>query len=287
MLQFYPLNEVHETMKMLSSLWVSALLLFGVPVIAQETLAQPPRVLASVHPLALMAASIVPEEQLSVLLPPGVTPHDFSLRPSDIDTIQNADIILWAGARAEPYLRGFVQRWPEKQWIDVSSFYEQGMVNDAHWWFSTTMMTRAQQALAQALQQDSSTFAAQVEQAVTQAKQQLAPLKQRGFFVFHRAYDHWVQDMQLNQLGAFTISPERKPGAKTLQTMRDQLSRGEVVCVFSEPEFPSSLVQSVVKGIDVKQGELDPMAMHIPLQANGYALFIEDLATRFERCLAP
>ena len=275
-------------MKNLPLLLISLLLSLSLSGQAAPISHEPPyKVLASVHPLALMAASLVEAEQLSVLLPPGMTPHDFSLRPSDIDVIQNADVIIWSGAQAEPYLSGFARRWPDKIWIDVAKLREEGQPNDGHWWFSPAMMVRAQQQLAGALELPAGSFAADVDAALQRAEQLLAPLRSRGFFVFHRAYDHWVQAMQLNQVGAFTLSPEQKPGMKTLQRMRDQLTSGEVVCVFSEPEFSPALVQSVVRGLDVKQGELDPVASHISVTKSGYPDFIEDLAQRFATCLSP
>ena len=278
----------------LAALWPG----LAVPVLADKPL----QVLASVHPLGLVAASVVPPARLRVLLPPGVTPHDFSLRPSDITVIQTADVILWAGADAEPYLAGFVHRWPDKIWIDVSRFapplnpadrhadhdhHHHHDGQDPHWWFSPPMMVKAQQQLAQVLGVDAGDFARSTGRSVALATQRLAPLRTRGFFVFHRAYDHWVDLLELNQAGAFTLTPEQKPGLKTLQSMRRQLQRGEVVCVFSEPQFSPALVESVVKGLPVKRGELDPMAQHIPLQANGYALFLTDLTDRFVTCLQP
>lgn len=266
-------------------LLLSALLLLTTVASAVAAQNNNPRVLVSIHPLALVAASVVELDNLDILLPEGMTPHDFSLRPSDIERIQNADVIVWAGAETEPYLAGFVDRWPEKKWLDVSLAKNTTEINDPHWWFSTELMIKAQQQLTHALKLPNNNFEQQVNLAVEQAQQQLAPLQQRGFLVFHQAYDHWVSAMQLNQVGAFTISPEIKPGAKTIQRMRQQLSAGEVVCVFSEPEFSPSVVDMVTRGIAINKGELDPMAYNIPIQADGYVLFINDLAQRFVSCL--
>ncbi|MFY9180003.1 MAG: zinc ABC transporter substrate-binding protein [Venatoribacter sp.] len=271
-------------MKRLGFLCLTLTLLYG-----QSALAALPekaiQVLASVHPIALMAASVVPTEQLHTLVPVGMTPHDFSLRPSDIDTIQNADIIIWAGKDSEPYLAGFTQRWSDKIWIDISSYGKGSEVKDPHWWFATDIMIQAQDRLAAELGVVHSDFASRVRAATQYAYSELTPLQKQGFFVFHQAYDHWVKAMDLHQVGAFTISPERKPGARTLQTMRKQLSQGEVVCVFSEPEFSPALVDATVAGIEINRGELDPMATHIALAEDGYIKFIEDLTQRFKRCL--
>src|SRR5690554_2220008 len=243
------------------------------------------QVMASIHPLALVAASVVEPDSLEVLLPKGMTPHDFSLRPSDIDRIQCADVIIWAGAVAEPYLVAFFVRWSETKCLDESMTESSTDIKGSHWGLSTELKIKAQQQLALMLRLPSNDFEQQVDQAVDEARRQLTPLRHRGFLVFHQAYDHWVESMQLNQIGAFTISPELKPGAKTIQRMRKQLGNGDVVCVFSEPEFSPNIVETVTRGIDIKRGELDPMAYNIPLQADGYVLFINDLTQRFISCL--
>ncbi|QQD20309.1 hypothetical protein GJQ54_00355 [Oceanospirillaceae bacterium ASx5O] len=323
-------QESPDTMKNFSLMIgaVCGCLLAVLPVQAAD---QDLQVLASVHPLGLVAASVVPEAQLQVLLPLGMTPHDFSLKPSDIERIRQADVVLWSGAVAEPYLSGFVGRWPQQVWIDASAgqqpaadvthaaahddhehndhdhsahqpdeqhndhepagqeqhaHHHDGFA-DPHWWLNPQRMIHTQQQLAAALQQDASPFAAAVTQQLAASARVLEPLQDRGFFVFHRAWDHWVEQFGLNQVGAFTLSPEYKPGARTLQSMRAQLQRGEVVCVFSEPEFSPALVDAVVKGLAVKRAELDPLAQHIPLGADGYVRYLADLTGRFATCLKP
>lgn len=263
--------------------WVFVLIFLTTQAHAEQT---HKKILASIHPLALVAASVVATEQIETLVPKGMTPHDFSLRPSDIDRIQNADLVLWAGAEAEPYLKGFVKRWPDKQWLDVSQFAALTTVKDPHWWLSPNLMIAAQQQLATQLGVSSNDFDEQIEGYVQQAKQTLEPLREQGFWVFHQAYDHYVELMGLKQLGAFTLSPEHKPGGRTLQKIRKQLSSGEAVCVFSEPEYSPALVETVLKGSNAKRGELDPMAIDIPLQADGYLLYLQDMTQRFSECLA-
>lgn len=65
------------------------------------------RVLTSIKPLQLIAAAVqdgvgTPE----VLLPPGASPHHFTLRPSDILRVREADLLYWIG----PDLEGFLPR---------------------------------------------------------------------------------------------------------------------------------------------------------------------------------
>lgn len=65
------------------------------------------RVLTSIKPLQLIAAAVldgvaVPE----VLLPPGASPHNYALRPSDVRKVQSVDLLYWIG----PDMEGFLPR---------------------------------------------------------------------------------------------------------------------------------------------------------------------------------
>ena len=45
-----------------------------------------------------------------------------------------------------------------------------------------------------------------------------------------------------------------------MQNMRNQLQNKEVTCVLSEPQFSPALINTVVNGLPIQQGELDPLA---------------------------
>jgi len=64
-------------------------------------------VTVSIPPLAGMVAPLLgKDDQLNVLLKPGVSPHGFQLRPSHLRTLQNSDLVLFVG--------GGVDAWIEK-----------------------------------------------------------------------------------------------------------------------------------------------------------------------------
>lgn len=245
-----------------------------------------PRVLASIHPLALMAASLVPPSHLSTLLPPGMTPHDFALKPSDIDLILDADIILWTGPDSEPYLRGLAKRWPDKTWVDVSEAGQNGDITNPHWWLSPELIGIAQQRLARQLGTTADAFQTVLDFAVSASFEQLTPVREKGFLVYHNAFDHWVSAMQLNQLGAFLDSPEHSPGFRSMFEKRQLMSSGDVHCIFTEPEFPTRLIDRLTEGKDIPRAELDAIALHIPISANAYPEYLLDMASRVYECLS-
>ncbi|MDF1761979.1 MAG: zinc ABC transporter substrate-binding protein [Oleibacter sp.] len=243
------------------------------------------KVLVTLHPLALIAASVVSLDQLEVLMPPGASPHDFALRPSDIDRIQEADVVFWVGPQAEPYLAGFAQRWPEKRWITLSDFANADQPQDDHYWLSAQIAIKAQQMLAKTLGKDSAFFAADVKDALTYSHVALAPVKNVGFFVYHRAYDHWVYEQGLNQQGYFTMSSERKTGMRTLTEMRAQLLAGNIACVFVGKGVDLGLVEKLTEGANVRQQVLDPLANGISISEHAYGDYLRKLADDALKCL--
>lgn len=62
-------------------------------------------VLVSTQPYALILNSTLPAEiDISVLIEPGASPHDFQLRPSHLKKIAQADLVVWGGESLEPFL---------------------------------------------------------------------------------------------------------------------------------------------------------------------------------------
>jgi zinc transport system substrate-binding protein len=258
------------------------------------------RILVSNKPLALIAAATYPAEQIDILVPDGMSPHDYSLRPSDIGKIRQADKILWAGHHMEPYLSKFAAKFAKQsdgsktKWLDATHLMkDMGLYgSDPHVWLSPELAIEISKRIAEwnvvdtvQAQKDHRAFASELTALVSTSKAQLAPLKHHGFFVFHQAYDYWFQAIDIKQVGAFTLSPERKPGARHVQNMRNQLQSKEVSCVLSEPQFSPALINTVVNGLTIKQGELDPLAGNSVLTKTAYLDWLSDMTNTLAECL--
>ncbi|KIQ37634.1 MULTISPECIES: zinc ABC transporter substrate-binding protein ZnuA [Pseudomonas syringae group] len=83
-------------------LWAS---LLAVPSAQAEV-----RILTSIKPLQLIAAAVqdgvgTPE----VLLPPGASPHNYALRPSDVRRVRDVQLLYWIGPGMETFLPRVLQ----------------------------------------------------------------------------------------------------------------------------------------------------------------------------------
>lgn len=273
-----------------------------------------PEVLTTVKPLQLIATAItagVSEPQN--LLPVNASPHDYQLKPSDMRKLKAADIIIWVGEPLEHFLqKPITQRSTAAQVITLSPTDPGGHEDeqaeddqddhhhhgsgDPHPWLSPIKAREFATQLAQSLikldpsnssryNDNLKQFKDRLTKTTSKITQQLEPVKSQGYFVFHDAYSGFEDYFQLNHLGAFTLSPERQPGAKHLNEIRQQLELSTAICLFAEPQFKPAIVKTISQGLDVKTATLDPLASQIEVSATGYFDFLQELADSFHQCL--
>ncbi|EHK2921557.1 MULTISPECIES: zinc ABC transporter substrate-binding protein ZnuA [Vibrio] len=275
--------------------------------------AQAITVLTSIKPIQLMVTELTegvttPE----VLVQSNASPHDYSLRPSDVKKVASADLVIWYGHDLEPFLEKVVSnrsstltlseipnlalREFDSEHSHDHDGHDHGS-HDPHFWLGIKPVKQVAQAVVNKLVEIDTAnaktysnnlvkFEEQLAAKDKEIEQQLAPVKNQGYFVFHDAYGYFEERYQLNNLGHFTVTPDRKPGAKTLIQIRKTLGSGNVACVFSEPQFTPAVVESVMRGSDVAKGELDPLGSVIKVEPGSYFNLLGNMADSFEQCLA-
>lgn len=73
-------------------------------------------IVTSIKPLGFIASSIADGvTDTEVLVPAGASPHDYSLKPSDIQKLQGAELILWVGEDIDAFLDKTLRPMPFKR----------------------------------------------------------------------------------------------------------------------------------------------------------------------------
>lgn len=117
-------------------------------------------------------------------------------------------------------------------------------------------------------------------------RERLRPVRSEPFLVFHDAYQYFEGRYGLNAVGSITVSPERQPGARRIQEVRRKIAELQPRCVFSEPQFESALVRTVIEGSGVRSGVLDPLGVELPAGPEAYPALMRGLAASLVACLA-
>jgi zinc transport system substrate-binding protein len=86
-------------------------------------------------------------------------------------------------------------------------------------------------------------------------------------------------------VGPLTVSPERIPSARRLVSLRERIDQLDVCCVFREPQFQSSLVETLVEDTGARIGILDPMGAPGDAGEDAYFRLMERNTDSLVACL--
>ncbi|KAF1368464.1 zinc ABC transporter substrate-binding protein ZnuA [Yokenella regensburgei] len=284
-------------------------------------------VVASLKPLGFIASAIADGvTDTQVLLPDGASEHDYSLRPSDVKRLQNADLVVWIGPEMEAFMDKSTQSIAPEKKVTIAQLdavkpllmkgadddhdehghdHDNSEKSDAHHhhgdynmhlWLSPEIARLSAVAIHDKLVElmpqrraklddNLKAFEESLNQTDKQVSNELAPLKGKGYFVFHDAYGYYEKHYGLTPLGHFTVNPEIQPGAQRLHEIRTQLVEQKATCVFAEPQFRPAVVEAVARGTFVRMGTLDPLGTSIQLGKTSYTQFLTQLANQYASCL--
>ena len=83
----------------------------------------------------------------------------------------------------------------------------------------------------------------------------------------------------------YAINSDRQPGVRHLRNLQRRIKTENITCVFTEPQFRSSLVDLVVEGTNVRTATLDPLGAHIKKGPELYFSLLKNNAQAFVACL--
>ncbi|WP_397450779.1 zinc ABC transporter substrate-binding protein [Pseudomonas sp. NA-150] len=279
------------------------------------------RVLTSIKPLQLIAAAVqdgvgMPE----VLLPPGASPHNYALRPSDVRRVGEVDLMYWIGPDMESFLprvlatrklptvsvqtlpglhlRRFGADSESHEAADPAEHdhdHQPGSL-DAHLWLSSfnarviaakmaADLSAADPANAEHYQRNLKAFDTRLDTMDANIKARVAGVAGKPFFVFHEAFDYFEDAYGLKHTGVFSVAAEVQPGAQHVAAMRARLTEVGKTCVFSEPPMRPRLAETLTSGLPVKLAELDGLGGYTPASVQGYEQMMEKLGSDLAGCL--
>jgi zinc transport system substrate-binding protein len=227
------------------------------------------QVVASFYPLAYGAQQIG-GSSVSVrnLTPPGAEPHDLELKPSDVISIQNADLVLYLGNGFQPAIEKAVSS-THAHGIDLltgirqrTGSDEQGHpVPDPHVWLDPNLYAQIATKIGTALGRPraASAFTARLHALDAEYRTGLAHCKRHTIVTSHAAFGYLAQRYKLTQLALEGISPEAEPSPKALANLIQEVRRSHATTVFFETLVSPKLAQTVARNAHVTTAVLDPI----------------------------
>jgi len=168
---------------------------------------------------------------------------------------------------------------------------------DPHVWLdpvnAKAIVHEIEEALVKADPEHASTYEAnahkmmdKIDSLTAELREELEPVHEKGFIVFHDAYQYFEQRFDMAAIGSITVSPEVMPGAERVSELREKISDSSATCVFSEPQFEPKLVGILVEGTGARTGVLDPLGATLAKGPDLYFQLIRNMASSLKKCLS-
>ena len=264
-----------------------------------------PTILASIKPvqliITLLNRPLLAHDinlEVSTLLPPGSTPHDYVLKPSDIVRVLQADLIVWMGPAVEPYLVPIIARADLDKVIEISQLdvlkrlpfrallenegghddnehhsheHDEILQFDPHlWWSVDNAEVIATQILSGfGSESDGNKPVMDKEAMVKQAMQPIRALltsKQRqatklqpSFLLFHDGLQYLESDLGVVSAARVALDDDHRPGIKTLLALKQKVEVNRVVCVVAETNTNVSIIHKIEAATPLRQIVIDSL----------------------------
>lgn len=288
-------------------------------------LASPPKVAADIAPVHSLVAEVLGEiGKPALIVPPAASPHGHNMRPSEAAALNAADLVIWMGPALTPWLQQAIDNLaggahslvlldihgatllpyrddphfePEGEAEEEAHDHESGEI-DPHAWLDPENARLWLGAIADILSEidpeNEAAYRANAEAAgerigalVGELSNELAPLGDKPFIVFHDAYQYFEHHFGLQAIGAISHGDAAPPGPRRISAMRKLIADTGAACVFAEPQFPSGLVATVTEGTSAEGAVLDPLGVALQPGPGLYPQLLRELAETLRSCLDP
>ena len=224
-------------------------------------------VVGSFYPLAWVADRVAaPGTRIVDLTPAGAEPHDLELTPRDLETLQDANVVLYLGHGFQPAVEKAVEgrSGPSIDLLSTQTLRpgaEEGATADPHVWLDPTRLARIAIAVGSALHREQAAehLAAELQTLDREFRTGLARCRRHEIVTSHAAFGYLAARYGLVQVALTGLSPEAEPSPKDLERLVDDVRRSGATVVFSETLVSPRLAETIAREAGAATAVLDPI----------------------------
>jgi zinc transport system substrate-binding protein len=250
----------------------------------------------------------------NLLMRSTVSPHDFTLKPSNIRTLNQADIIFWIGPSLETRLAKSIRNASKSARVveilkspnikileirtteDAHDHDHNHDEADPHIWLNTqnaiaiassvrSAMSELDPTKAGTYTKNFNEFVARMAQIQASISSNLKPVLKERFITYHDSAHYFEEEFGLDGRGAVTPSSEHRPGAKRISELRKLIKAKNITCIFSQPYNNQKILQSIAKRSQAKIATLDTIGHAMKPGPKLYEELMLNLSSSIHNCL--
>lgn len=227
---------------------------------------------------------------ISLVVPPGTSPHAFDVSPQTIKELQGTSVVFaighgvdqWvaqipegvAGSRMVLLDPGISLREPheeeESSGHDEEAHGEHAVGIDPHYWLDpdnakimvrtiADELSRLDPVNSEQYRKNAEEYRMLLDQKNAEWMAALQPYTKRDIITFHDAFYYFADHFGLNVVGTFEPFAGKEPTPKYLQDLLMQIKKHNVKVLFIEPQFSHESLETFAKDVGATIEVLDEM----------------------------
>ncbi len=250
------------------------------------------QVVVSILPLKSMVERVADgRARVTVLVPPGASPHTFEPRPEAVKALARADLVVFVGMGLEdPWGYRLVQSAGKDpgQVVELARGAVPTPDSNPHVWLSPkngqVMVRNLAEALARRDPAHAAEYRARADSLVealdslyTVYRERFATLPHRAFVATHAAWAYLARDFGLQQAAVLQRKPGEEPSARQVAEILQRMKQQGVEVVVVEPQLPEKAARTLAQETGARIVRLDPLGV-----ASGHTDYLDLLAYDLE-----
>lgn len=233
-----------------------------------------PKYAVTCLPLKFILMEIIgSEEEITLLVDAGYSPHTYSPQPSVLKKMEKAELIFFV---EKDFDKWFI-RQPFNNLKEVFKLLPESFILrfdenhvDPHFWTDplavktiipdlTQILIEKEPEKAEIYKENANKFMDKLSQLDQKISEILEPVKGSEVFLFHPSFKYMLQRYGLIYAGSIEEFPGKEPSPKYIADFMSKVKISQTKAIFSEPQLSDKSAESIAESAGLNIYLLDPL----------------------------
>lgn len=251
-------------------------------------------IVSTIFPLSDIVSRLGGDQVNSVsLIPPGSSEHTYEPTPSDIQTLNSAELVIVIGAGMDDWIKEMMKNSgiEENKIVDLSQFVTlekygpevksaveedlsttvvaEGSI-DPHYWLSPKRVLEFLDDLKEKMKEkdiDNSgvyesryeNYKQEIEKLDADMTAKISSFSKKDVVTMHDAFGYLTRDYGLNLVAVIEPNAGSEPTPQDLTNLIAKIKELNIKAVYAEPQLSQKAIETISQDAGIQFGKLDPL----------------------------
>lgn len=245
------------------------------------------KIVTSFYPMYILTSNITKDieniEVTNLTKPYTGCLHDYSISTNEMKILEDSDIFVINGANMEAFMEKVIKQMPNLKIIEASQDIQllENSCNEKHndnkehevnphVWLSISKAIEQVKNIEKMLceydplneekyEKNANEYIRKLENLKEEMHNELDNIEDKNIITFHESFPYFAEEFGLNIVGVIEREPGSQLGAKELKETIELIKSLEVKAIFTEPQYPAKIAETIKSETGVKVYTLDPI----------------------------